>query len=266
MTDIDTIKGDLSRAQTLLGQGRKGIAEALKILRGHLASMPNAGARGRINQKIWECEIALGRATGYFSQSGQDAWLNANVFKNKENGIFVEIGGYNGVTGSNCLFFEMMRGWTGILVEPSPGLHAKAERARRCPCLRVALASTEGEAEFLDVESGMTQMGGLVESYDPKLRAAVEATPSHKGKLIKVPTRPLASILDEHKLTEIDFVSLDVEGGEMDVLSTFPFEKYDITAWTVENNTGRSEINELMTARGYRLAEALGVDHVYLKA
>jgi FkbM family methyltransferase len=266
MADIETINRDFHRAHELLDQGRTGLDEALALLRAHLPSVRHARTRGRVNQMIWDCETALGHTKKFFSQSGQDAWLNANLFKNKHGGTFVEIGGYDGVIGSNCLFFEMMRGWTGLLAEPAPALHAQAEIARRCPCLRVAIAQAEGEAEFLDVQAGMVQMSGLIESYDANQRAAVEADPRHKGTVIKVPTRPLARILDEHGLTEIDYISLDVEGGEMDVLSTFPFEKYQITAWTIENNTGASEIPELMKTKGYRLAEALGMDDVYLRA
>ena len=58
------------------------------------------------------------------------------------------------MSGSNCLFFELMRGWSGLLVEASPALHAEAARVRRCPCLALAVAAEEGEAEFLDVRAG----------------------------------------------------------------------------------------------------------------
>ena len=266
MADTNDNNRDYIRAHDLIGQGRKDLDEALALLRELRHKVRKIRPRGNLNQEIWDCERALGRAQRFFSQSGQDAWLDANVFRGKRDGIFVEIGGYDGVTGSNSLFFEMMRGWSGLLVEPSPALHAQAEQARRCPCLCLAVAGTEGEAAFLDVQDGLTQMGGLVDSYDPKTRTAVETDPRHKGAVIRVPTRPLAGILDEHGLTEIDYISLDVEGGEMAVLSAFPFAKYRITAWTIENNSGGKEIPELMQAKGYRLAEALGVDDVYLRS
>ena len=51
----------------------------------------------------------------------------------------------------------------------------------------------------------------------------------------------------------------------MAILSAFPFDRYRITAWTIENNQGGTEIPELMQARGYRRIEALGVDDVYLR-
>jgi FkbM family methyltransferase len=254
-----------ARARALIGQGRKGLTEALGLLRGLLPKVGHARGRGAINQRIWDCERALGRRNTFFSQSGQDAWLEANLFKGRRGGTFVEIGGHDGVTGSNCLWFELMRGWTGLLAEPAPTLHAQAEQVRRCPCLRVAIAAAEGEAEFLDVRAGLTQMGGLVASYDAQTRATVEADPRHRGAVIKVPIRPLEAVLDERGLTRIDYVSLDIEGGEMAALAVFPFKKYQIVAWTIENNGGGTELPSLMQANGYRRVEVLGVDDVYLR-
>ncbi len=264
MPETSDIDQNFQRARALIGEGRKGLAEALRLLQTLLPKVRNARGRGTVNQQIWDCERALGRHQGFFSQSGQDAWLERMVFKGKRGGVFVEIGGHDGVTGSNCLWFELMRGWTGVLAEPAPALHALAAQVRRCPCLRVAIAAAEGEAEFLDVRAGLTQMGGLVESYDPKTRAIVEADPRHQGEVIRVPTRPLAAVLDDHGLSAIDYISLDVEGGEMAALADFPFEKFQIAAWTIENNGGGTELPELMQSRGYRRAEALGVDDVYV--
>ena len=116
----------------------------------------------------------------------------------------------------------------------------------------------------MEVVEGFSQMSGLIETYDPGLRKQVEEDPRHKGNMIRVRTRPLADILDQHGLAAVDYISLDVEGGEMDVLAPFPFERFKVTAWTVENNAGDTEIPALMKERGYRRIEALGVDDVYV--
>lgn len=252
------------RAKEIIGRGQQAMAEGHRLLRGLSSKILHARTRGQINHQIWECERIAGRRAQFFSQSGQDSFLDERIFKGRRNGVFVEIGGYDGISGSNCLFFELMRGWSGILIEPSPTQFAKAKAFRRATCLQLALADAQGEAEFLDVVEGFSQMSGLTASYDQKLREAVEANPHHKGELIRVKTRTLSQILDQQFLKEIDYISLDVEGGEMAVLSGFPFERYRVHAWTVENNTGSTEIPTLMQEKGYQRIEALGVDDVYV--
>lgn len=255
-----------ARARDLIRRGRHDAAEGLRLMRSLLPRVTNARVRGGINRLIWEGERLSARRQRFFSQAGQDAWLDERVFRGKRGGTFVEIGGYDGITGSNCLFFELMRGWSGILAEPSPVFCARAAAFRRAACLQLAVAAGTGEAEFLEVREGLSQMSGLTASYDPEARRIVEADPRHSGAVIRVETQPLAAILDRQGLREIDYVSLDVEGGEEAVLAAFPFERFRITAWTIENNAGRRDIPALMQAKGYLRVEALGVDDVYVLA
>ena len=252
------------RAKEMVARGKQAMAEGHRVLRELSGQLRHARTRGQVNQQIWECEKLNGRREHFFSQAGQDAFLDERVFQGKRNGVFVEIGGYDGITGSNCLFFELLRGWTGLLIEPSPKFFAHAQGFRRATCLQLAVAAEDGEAEFLEVQEGYSQMSGLTKSYDENLRKQVEADPRHKGELIRVKTRPLPAILDQHFLKEIDYISLDVEGGEMAVLSEFPFDRYTVTAWSIENNTGGTEIPALMAEKGYARVEALGVDDIYV--
>lgn len=262
--DKDEIQRRYADARKMIASGRKTLAEGHALLREILGQITHARTRGQVNNQIWLCERALGKRDAYFSQSGQDAWLDERVFKGKRNGVFVEVGGYDGFTGSNCLFFEMQRGWTGLMIEPSPTYFARAEAFRRATCLQLAVSDAEGEAEFLEIQEGFSQMSGLTSSYDADILRQVEADPRHKGEVIRVQTRTLPQIFDEHGLREIDYVSLDVEGGEHAILSSFPFDTYRVHAWTVENNTGDTEIPALMKDKGYARAEALGVDDIYV--
>ena len=76
-----------------------------------------AHTKGAVRMHLWQVEKQLGLHARYFSQAGQDRYLNEQFFKNKRNGTFVEIGGHDGWTGSNCVFFEKVLNWTGIVVE-----------------------------------------------------------------------------------------------------------------------------------------------------
>ncbi len=55
----------------------------------------------------------------FYSQAGQDQFLFEHFFRGKRNGVFVEVGAFDGEQFSNTLFFERVMGWKGLCVEPS---------------------------------------------------------------------------------------------------------------------------------------------------
>lgn len=255
----------LKHATELQKNGDKCLKMADDVYRQILPRVADGPTKGRMMQAYWSVAKSVHKDTLFFSQAGQDNWLEQNVFKGKRDGRFVEIGAYDGQTGSNCLFFELARGWTGFMVEPSPVLMEKARQVRRCPGIECAVGGTEGVAEFLHVVEGYTQMSGLAEHFDPGMKATVQAGAGHKEEMLQVPVRRLDALLDEHEMTQVDFISLDVEGAEVAILSSFDFDKYDVTAWSIENNVETGDIPDIMTAAGYKLAAHVGVDQIFVK-
>ncbi|SHH09106.1 methyltransferase, FkbM family [Cognatiyoonia sediminum] len=247
--------------QDRIKSAREELLKAQKELNEALGSTKTR-ARAQIVQSLHEIGGMLSPARPFASQAGQDRVVD-HIFKGKIGGTFIDVGGYDGVTGSNSLFFEKWRGWKGVLVEPVELHRTKAKAARQCPCLPYAVSADAGEAEFLTVESGFTQMSGLVSSYDTKLLSRVRSDQRHKESISKVETKPLAAILKEVGIEHPDFISLDIEGGEMDVLMSFPFEDHEVKTWSIENNNGSSELGKLMLSKGYRLIEFCGPDEVY---
>ncbi len=211
---------------------------------------------------LHEVRAMLDQNNPFASQAGQDRVVD-KLFKGKREGTFVDVGGYDGLTGSNTLFFERHKDWTGILVEPVGDQRAKAEMHRNCPCLPFAVADTDGEADFIEVTQGFTQMSGLASQYDDKMLARVRADQRHQESAVRVETRTLSRLLSENGIMHPDFVSLDIEGGEPMVLRAFPFQDHRVGVWAIENNTETSEISEIMGANGYVLVEFCGPDEVY---
>lgn len=220
--------------------------------------------RGAVIRELHAVSAMLGEGDTYFSQAGQDRVID-RLLGQKTNGVFVDVGGYDGVTGSNSLFFEVFRGWSGILVEPSPTQLRLAQARRRCPCLGYGVAGKSGKMEFMEITAGYTQMSGFLESYDRDLLARVRGDARHKEVIHQLETRTLADILDEAGISRIDYLSLDVEGSEMDILQNFPFERFCIDLWSIENNAQTSEMPELMREKGYDLIEFAGVDDLFRK-
>lgn len=254
--------GDDAGALIARARGDLATAEAQLVAR---LETERSRARGEIVRMLHEVRRMRTPDYRYASQAGQDLVVD-RLLRGKEGGVFVDVGGYDGVTGSNTLYFEQFRGWTGVLVEPVPANHATAARLRRCPCLPVAVAPEDGTAGMIVVEKGFTQMSGLADSYDPAILDRVRADPRHVERRVEVETRRLDRIMDEAGIGRADFVSLDIEGGEPGVLESFPFDRIDVAVWAIENNGGAAGIGALMRERGYVLAEFCGPDEIWRKA
>lgn len=218
--------------------------------------------RADMNRKVHTIRQMITPAYAFMSQAGQDAVVDG-YFKQMTGGTFVDVGGYDGVTGSNTVFFEKWRNWTGVLVEPVETHLAHAKTARACSCLGYAVSDAEGMAEFITVTEGFTQMSGLSSSYDAGVLEKVRANPRHKETKVKVPTKTLAAILHEANIEHPDFISLDIEGGELAALQAFPFAEHRVGLWAIENNTGTAEISQLMRSHHYDLIDFCGPDEIY---
>ncbi|MEM7403858.1 MAG: FkbM family methyltransferase [Pseudomonadota bacterium] len=245
----------VSRADELLREASAAIEAELQ----HNASTE----RGELNWRWWIAQKRLGELQPFFSQAGQDWFLDRSVFDFKSGGVFVDIGGFDGFTNSNSLFFEVFRGWRGLLIEPAPQPYRMASSFRRCNCLQMAIGAEPGTAEFMHVTDGLTQMSGLVSTYDAGVLKRVRMASEHREEIIEVEIQPLEALLRAAGLSRVDYVSVDVEGSELDILQSFPFTEFDVTCWSIENAEHRQEIPALMEARGYDLIEYLGADEIY---
>jgi len=246
------------------------INEARRLLRKEIKKITTqltnnrSRSRGPLVRRLHEAQRMLAPMYTYSSQAGQDLVVD-RLMKAKRGGTFVDVGGYDGVTGSNTYFLETMRGWTGALIEPVHAQITKAAQWRTCPCEEVAIASKTGEADFIEITEGYTQMSGLSQSYDKALLKTVRDDKRHKEKVVKVKTMTLSEVLHKMDLVNPDFVSLDIEGGELSCLEAFPFADHDVKIWAIENNTGTPQIKKIMEEQGYALIEFCGPDEVYFK-
>lgn len=252
-----TAKDKIDQATKLLQEVHLELTAGLKSERGR--------ARGDMLRQAHNIANMLSPSQTFYSQAGQDRTVD-RLLGGKRGGVFVDVGGYDGVTGSNTLFFEMFRGWSGILIEPSPVQLSRAKMVRNCPCHGLGVAGKAGSFDFMEVTAGYTQMSGFLDSYNPDLLAKLRKNPNHSEVIHKLQSKKLQTILNQASLKKIDFLSLDVEGGEVEILTNFPFEKFDIEFWSIENNTQSSTIPELMKANGYDLVEFAGVDDIYRKS
>jgi FkbM family methyltransferase len=129
--------------------------------------------------------------------------------------------------------------------------------------VQACIADNNAMARFLSVTNGLTMMGGLVDHYEPgDLKMVTERS---GAKIINVATRRLDAILNEHKITAIDYLSIDTEGSELAILKSFDFNRFKVQALSVENNRNLPQIPDYMQSVGYRRIARLGVDDIYVK-
>ena len=244
----------LAEARKLLAEEERALVEALKTERSR--------RRGALTRRLHEVRQMMGPGYAYTSQAGQDMVVD-RIYKGAREKTFVDVGGYDGVTGSNTLFLEERRGWTGLLVEPVPKMFEKARELRFCPCLQVAVAADDGEADFIEISEGYTQMSGLKDNYDQAILAEVRNHARHHETVTRVETRTPSRILSDGGVPDPDFLSLDIEGGELDVLANFPFDLHEVKIWSIENNTADRRIRKILEGAGYDLIEFCGPDEIY---
>lgn len=209
---------------------------------------------------------------GYASQYGQDCFV-AEYFDHKRNGVFVDIGANDGMQLSNSLYLESELGWSGVAVEPLPGAYKKLISSRTCKCIHGCVSDFEGAGEFLEIEGELEMLSGLVDRYSKRhLRriqkesdslAAEGAAEKRAMQVTEVPVITFETIIRELEGEDIDFLSLDTEGGEYEILANIPYTDVRIKLIAVENNEKTPRIAKLLTDKGFALVATAGCDEIY---
>lgn len=183
----------------------------------------------------------------YHSQIGQDKWVQS-VLGNKKNGYFIELGACDGLLYSNTLYFERENNWNGICIEPNDLFFEKLKINRKCNISNKLVYSVPNilmDFALCESVSGITD-----QNIGPFTK---------KNNTVKKYTSTLEEVLDEFNAPKIiDYLSLDVEGQEYNILSTFPFEKYNFRCMTIEHNAPhigpatQNKIRALVESKGYK--------------
>ena len=176
----------------------------------------------------------------FYSQDKQDEFLENNVFKGYKNGFFVDVGAHDGLSLNNTLYFEKYNKWTGINIEPINNVFNKLMKNRPdCINLNYAVCNYNGETDFL-LNIGNTEMlSGIKESYDNRHLNRLNHENniySSNTKIIKINTIKLETIFDKYNIKNINYLSIDVEGGEFEVIKSINFDKIFIDVIGFECN------------------------------
>jgi FkbM family methyltransferase len=207
-----------------------------------------------------------------YSQLGQDLWIAylMATYDAREttepDRFFVEFGGFDGKTFSNTYFLEKERMWKGILAEPIPHQFESCKRNRDCEVDNRCVWKSSGEILTFNVVEGANELGTITTFESNDVHGPLRTA---KKSEIKVKTVSLVDLLREHEAPPIvDYISVDTEGSELEILAAFPFGAFGLKSLSVEHNftPQRVEIQSLLERNGFfRLARSLDYfDDIYL--
>ena len=188
------------------------------------------------------------------SQLGQDLWV-LEMTGYKKGGYFIEFGATDGVMLSNTWLLEKEFGWSGLCAEPNPKYFSLLKKNRNCDVSDACISARTGETvQFLVANEFGTISKYKDKDFHAKRRNAYAALSSE----ITLQTVSLNDFLVENNAPrQIDYMSIDTEGSEYDIIKEFPFDEWEIKLFTIEHNYSdiRDKIYNLMSSHGYRRIE-----------
>lgn len=204
------------------------------------------------------------------------------LFKDKKNGFFIEAGAFDGEHFANTLLFEMKHDWTGLLVEPNPDNYEKLKTKNRRAIITETCFSTEKEVVSVEFDAAGA-VGGIINGHrkpgEENSNWVEHIKRTNKNHVFKHPydrrtlkleCLPLTSIIMALGNPTIDYLSLDIEGAEFQVLKTIDFERVDIKVISLENRMignifegSGTEIRYFLSRNGYKKVTTVGQDDIY---
>jgi FkbM family methyltransferase len=213
----------------------------------------------------------LPNADESYSQFKQDYYVFNNVSNGKKEGVFVDVGGNDPIKCNNTYLLEK-RGWTGLAIEPQDHLRDMWSGTRTTKCLDYVIGPESKDIIFVegkDNEHGLSGIKGYNKVSD---KNKIEKTKKQKR---------LDEILLENNIKYVDYLSIDVEGYELNVLKSIDFSKINIKVIGLENDLGfnkipfigkklgselgNKEIRKFLKAKGYKHLARIMCDDFFIK-
>jgi len=190
----------------------------------------------------------------HLGEFGEDIFIR-RFFKNETKGFYVDIGCYHPIKGS-LTYYLFKKGWKGLNVDLSK-VSVDLFKISRPRDYNINAAVTDFDGDTSYYESGViNQQNSLILE--------------NEKKKIKVKAYKLNTLLNDFKISQVDYLNIDVEGNEFKVISSFDFEKFQPKLISIEQNVYNSEklfddeCHKLLSAKGYFLTSKIGVTCIYL--
>jgi hypothetical protein len=200
----------------------------------------------RHNAPASKCERLLRNANDtIFSQFGQDAYLLRNHFPNTYGGFYIELGAYHPFKYSNTAYLDICRGWRGLCIDMNPYHKAEFEKDRSCTFIHACVAENKSYVDYY--------------LNDNDLGDGKEGTS-------RTACMPFHILLSRYNVKHVQLLSIDIEGGEMGALRTFPFSTVPVDTLLIETwRTGKEPIFDHLFRSGFVHTAELGPDDLFVR-
>lgn len=205
-----------------------------------------------------------------YSQFGQDIFVLKKIFKNKNNGFFVDVGANHPILINNTYLLEL-NGWKGLSIEPQKHLKSLWPQARKTECLQCVIGPENKKVDFIEGENNehvLSGVRGFNKCEDDK-------------KIISMDQIRLSDVFQNKGIIDVDYLSIDVEGYEMNVLRSIDFSKVNIKLIGIENDIGfkrfpifgkklgsdlgNNGIRKFIINKGYKYIARIACDDFFIK-
>lgn len=188
---------------------------------------------------------------------GEQALIR-EFFGNKSTGFYVDVGANDPVVLSQTAHLEELLGWRGLLIEPMPAFCELLKKSRKGVVVQAACSSPENHNKTLRL---------LVAGGHSTLNANPIARGTRTEEYIEVRCKTLDSILEENKVKPgFDFISIDIEGHEMEMFKGFSLAKWKPRLVLLEDHVVDHKKHNHMKSCGYQLVLRTGLDSWYVPA
>jgi|688.fasta_scaffold440893_2 FkbM family methyltransferase len=186
----------------------------------------------------------------YKSQIGQDIFTNI-ILRGKKNGFFIEIGVGDGTYLSNSYYFEKNKDWKGVLCEPNKDFHEVISGKRNAVLCKDAIYNKSIQnVNLLSVDE-------FKEYSTLEMSGENDHINREKATLQMINTITFDQLAEMNDLPlDIDYISIDTEGSEFEILSCIDLKKFNVSVFTIEHNYDvirQNKLKDYLFAHGYKL-------------
>jgi FkbM family methyltransferase len=178
-----------------------------------------------------------------------------------KSGIFLEVGANDGFSQSNTYYLERAMDWRGILIEPLPSLYRRCRRLRsKSWCVNAACVADDfagDTVELVDIDLMSVTLG-----QQPEADEAARLVWGQPEKVVQAPARRITEIIESSPFAAVDFMSIDVEGAEVNLLRGLDLARF-APRWMLIETAVPQRIDELVAPYLRRSTALTHHDYLY---